>query len=203
MGCHPQYPYARPAFVQWEHLGERPFGQDYLLAAGRGVEQLQLPVAMAGKAEVNHVQSGSTGGDAEDVAILNPGRAFVGDFVFGQVVDESAGKLFLDCFHLLHILGRLLQVAVGVGMGGHERELQEHGVGAALGCDVLDEAVLYAALYPFGDVVQARGIAVDASVTIADALQVVFHLPAAGVGQRLGQHVFHERGAIYLLQIHY
>lgn len=167
------------------------------------MEQLQLPVAAAGKAEVNDVQPGDVGGDAEDVAVLNPGRAFVGDFVFGQVVEGFSRQTFLYILYLFYVFGRVLQVAVGVGMGGHEGELQEHGVGAAQGGHVFDEAVAHAALYPLGDVVQARGVAVDASVAVADAPQVVFHLPAAGVGQRLGQHVFHERGAIHFFQVHH
>lgn len=88
---HSQYSYACPIFVVTEHLCKGAFGQNDLFAAGRCMEQLQLSVAVAGKAEMNNIQPGDVGRDAEDITVLDPRKTFVGDFFFREIVKGSYG----------------------------------------------------------------------------------------------------------------
>ena len=55
------------------------------------MEQLQLSVAVAGKAEMNNIQPGDVGRDAEDITVLDPRKTFVGDFFFREIVKGSDG----------------------------------------------------------------------------------------------------------------
>ena len=91
-------------------------------------------------------------------------------------------------------------------MRAHVVECHFLRVGAVLGGDVFEESVADTVIHPVGDVVQARGVAVDFSVAVAHLDDIVGKSAFGEYSinhrrQAFGQHVFHERGAVHFVGI--
>lgn len=58
-------------------------GDDYHFLRRGGMEQFQYSLFIAGKSQVDNIQSGNVGGNGYDIAILYPPESFIGQFVLG------------------------------------------------------------------------------------------------------------------------
>ena len=55
-----------------------------------------------------------------DIAILYPPESFIGQFVFGDIMEQLSGERLFYFFNLADVFGRRLQVFVCFGMRRHE-----------------------------------------------------------------------------------
>ena len=56
------------------------------------MEQFQYSLFIAGKSQMDNIQPGNVGGNGYDIAILYPPESFIGQFVFGDVMEQLPGE---------------------------------------------------------------------------------------------------------------
>ena len=110
---------------------------------------------------MDNIQPGNVGGNGYDIAILYPPESFIGQFVFGDIMEQLSGERLFYFFNLADVFGRRLQVFVCFGMRRHEVEGQPYRIGAVGSGYVFHETMSDAVVHPIGNVVQAGSVTVD------------------------------------------
>ena len=169
--------------------------------------QQEFAICIESDSHVGYVQPRSVGGDGYDIAVFNPRETIGGKFGFGKIVNFLAGQGLFNLLHFGYVLRRICQLLVELGVGRHVGDGQPFGVGTHGARYILKEAVAYAIVYPVGNIMQAGSVPVDFTVTVTDFLQVIgesaFRDVSVGQfgGECLCQHIFHQRGAVYLIAV--
>ena len=151
-------------------LIERHGFLDHLLMQLRGVEQMKSVLLPHGKAEVGNVETGLIAGDGNDIAIVYGLTHGLGVFHL-RFGDETELQTRDALFHLLnfrHILRMRLKGLVALGVPTHIIDFD-----GLLGCkgrigllDLTDDAGLLIRYDPIGEIMDARGIAIDDAIAI-------------------------------------
>ena len=184
---------------------------DHLLVQLRGVEQVQAIFLPYGKTQVGDVESGLVAGDGNDVAIVNS-RTHGFGILHLRLGDEAELLACKALFHLAnfrHIFGVRLQGLVALRMLTHLADLNGlYGRKGRIGLlDLRDDARFLILHDPFGEIVDARGIAVDDAITVAHIAKGILisrigELLAIGT-ERERRNGLDECGAVELIDIDY
>ena len=177
---------------------------DHAVVQLRGVEQMETVAAPHGKAQVGDVETGLVAGDGDDVAVAHHLAHHLGvlDQIFGNEMIAATGEGLLLGGNIGNKLGMGLQGGIRLGVATHIVDLDglEAAEGGRLLLYLADEAHLGVVLDPVGEIVEARGIALDDALAIAQLAQVfaeggIVALVVAGAeGQ--GHDILYQRGAV-------
>ena len=156
---------------------------------------MQLSVYIFGYPYMSYIQSRKIRGDGNDITVHDPRKSCVGEFAFRQPVYLFPGQCLFMLGHPFHVLRRIRQLPVLLGMGGHIRERQFGGLRTVLCSNVFQKSLADTVLNPVGGIVQPRSVSVDHTVPITYLLQII----GKRRPHRLSQRIFDESKAIYRL----
>ena len=192
-----------------EILAERHRLLDDLLVQLRGIEQMQSVLLPDGKAQMGNVETGLIAGDGYDVTIVDglTHRLCVLYLRLGDEAELLSSDALLRLLDVGHILGVRLQGLVALGMLTHITDLD--GLYRRKGwirlLDLADDAGILIRDNPIGEIMDARGIAVDNTVIVTHVAEVILvggksELLLIGT-KREGCDSLHQCGAIELAHI--
>ena len=150
---------------------------DHLLVQLRGIEQVEPVLLPDGKAQMGNVESGLVAGDGNDVAVVNglTHRLCILHLPLGDEAELQSTDARLHLADFRHKLRVRLQSLVALGMLTHIVDLD--GLYRRKGriglLDLTDDARLLIRDYPIGEIMDARGIAVDDAIIVAHVAEVV------------------------------
>ena len=192
-----------------EILAERHRLLDDLLVQLRSIEQMQSVLLPYGKAQMGNVETGLIAGDGYDVTIVDglTHRLCVLYLRLGDEAELLSSDALLRLLDVGHILGVRLQGLVALGMLTHITDLD--GLYRRKGwirlLDLADDAGFLIRDNPIGEIMDARGIAVDNTVIVTHVAEVILvggksELLLIGT-EREGCDSLHQCGAIELAHI--
>ena len=192
-----------------EILAERHRLLDDLLVQLRSIEQMQSILLPYGKAQMGNVETGLIAGDGYDVTIVDglTHRLCVLYLRLGDEAELLSSDALLRLLDVGHILGVRLQGLVALGMLTHITDLD--GLYRRKGwirlLDLADDAGFLIRDNPIGEIMDARGIAVDNTVIVTHVAEVILvgsksELLLIGT-KREGCDVFYQSSAIKFAHI--
>ena len=160
-----------------EILAERHRLLDDLLVQLRSIEQMQSVLLPYGKAQMGNVETGLIAGDGYDVTIVDglTHRLCVLYLRLGDEAELLSSDALLRLLDVGHILGVRLQGLVALGMLTHITDLD--GLYRRKGwirlLDLADDAGFLIRDNPIGEIMDARGIAIDNAIIVTHVAEVI------------------------------
>ena len=194
-----------------EILAERHRLLDDLLVQLRSIEQMQSVLLPYGKAQMGNVETGLIAGDGYDVTIVDglTHRLCVLYLRLGDEAELLSSDALLRLLDVGHILGVSLQGLIALGMLTHIIDLDGlHGrKGRIRLLDLADDADFLICDNPIGEIMDARGIAIDNAIIVTHVAEVILvggksKLLLIGTKRESGDGLY-ECGAVELAHINH